>query len=217
MVSLIACNPSETPLPDTGYSYFPLEVGRFVIYDVVETNYSLTSAANIKAYQLKESIASKFTDLSGQESYKIERSKRISATAAWQPDSIFTAQLTADKAVKTEGNQSYIKILFPVRKGQKWNGNLLNIQNTANYEIDDVAKSIKIGNTNFENVLSVKQKNDSSSVSLDKRSEFFAQNIGLIYKESTQVFYCYENACLGKGKIDYGTSKILKINSYGKN
>jgi hypothetical protein len=214
---LLACESSQDQLPTVGYDYFPLEIGRYIIYDVSESNYSLTSPVSTKTYQLKETITSQFVDLTGRETYKIERSRRTTEAQAWQTDSVFTAQLSTDRAIKTEGNQSYIKILFPIRKGQKWNGNLLNAQNTTNYEIDDVARSIKIGINSFDNVLSVKQKADSSAVSLDKRTELFAQNIGLIFKESTQFFYCYETNCLGKGKIDYGTSKIMKIISYGKN
>lgn len=216
-ISLYACSPSLSPPLDAGYTYFPLETGRFIVYDVSETSYSLTAMPNTKTYQYKEVIGEVFKDISGIERYKIQGLKRDNTSQVWQSDSLFTALVASDRATKTESNQTYVKLLFPIKKGLRWNGNLLNAQGLLNYEIEETEKNIQIGGTNFTNVLIIKQKNDSSAVSRDKRYEYFAQNIGLVYKENSQVFYCYDATCLGKGKIDYGTIRIIKINSYGKN
>ncbi len=45
----------QPSLDNVGAAYFPLEVGRFYIYDIEETVYNL-SGANTSFYQLRETV-----------------------------------------------------------------------------------------------------------------------------------------------------------------
>lgn len=221
VIGSFACETTPNEPFDTGYDYFPLETGQFIIYDVTETNYSLTGLPTVKSYQIRELVTQPFTDLSGQESYRVERSSRDNEAQVWKLDSVWLAKRTIDQATRTENNLTFIKLNFPVRKGLRWNGNALNNlggkeADKDDYLIDDVSKSIKLGTQSFDKVVVIKQQDDSTLVNLDRRTEMYARSIGLIYKEITQLAYCYQQNCLGKGQVDFGIKKVQKIKSYGK-
>ncbi|MFN8356353.1 MAG: hypothetical protein U0Y10_17990 [Spirosomataceae bacterium] len=211
-----ACSSSEPTPADAGYGYFPLQKGQFVEYDVTETVYSLTGATSTSVFQLKEVIGDSFADLSGQTSYRVERYRRANAVASWQLDSVWTAKQVTDQLIKTENNIPYVKLTFPVRRGQKWNGNVYNALGKDDYEMDAADKNYSYNGQQYEAVLTVIQQNDSTLVSQNKRIERFAQGIGLIYKENTVLFLCAQAGCVGQGKIDYGVKRIQTIKTYGK-
>jgi hypothetical protein len=197
--------------------FFPTEdLGFYTIYDVVETNYALTSPTVVKKYQLKEQIQSNFTDSEGGKSVRIDRYRRNDALAEWKIDSVFTAKKIADKVTKTENNQTYVKLIFPFRENLKWDGNLYNNVGKDDYVLKNVYLPFKIDTKQFDNTVTVIQQNDSTLVDLKKRTEVYAKGVGVIFREKTSLFYCDKPECIGKAKIDFGTRYIQTINSYGK-
>ena len=221
LLSLNACEVSTPALPDAGYAYFPLEKGMFSEYDVVETTYTLSAAPSSRTYQIREVVSQVFTDLSAQESYRIERFSRTNANQIWRLDSVWTAKRTAHQAIRTENNLSYVKLVFPIGEGTRWNGNALNglggkEASTDEYLMENLHKRHQINDQIFDKTLTVRQQNDSTLVGIDRRTEIYAAQIGLIYKEFTQLAYCYQASCLGKGQVDFGTRIIQRIKRYGK-
>ena len=215
-ITFSACTAPSSIVPDAGYDFYPIEKGRFIEYDVVETSYSLVGLPITKSYQLKELQGTPFTDLTNQESFKLERFRRDNATQAWRLDSVWTVKQTTEQLVRTENNIAYIKLAYPTRKGNKWNGNTLNSLGKDDYEMDAADKSFRYNAQQYDNVLTVKQQDDSTLVSQDRRIERFAKGIGMLYKESTILFLCSQPGCVGQGKIDYGSRKIQMIRAYGK-
>ncbi|MFT4030980.1 MAG: hypothetical protein QM669_01030 [Siphonobacter sp.] len=210
------CSNASLEPSTLGYDYFPLEIGRYVIYDVTETTYTLTQDSSTSNYQIKELISDSFTSLDGSISYYIQRYRRASSTASWAIDSVWSARLDIDKAIRTENNLPYVKLFFPIRDGQSWNGNALNSYDADDYEMESVGKTLTFGSNNFSETLTVVQQNDSSLVDLHRRNEIYAKNVGLIYREKTEYYYCNDADCLGTGQIDYGTRYVQKVSSYGK-
>jgi hypothetical protein len=217
MFFIISACQKQTPFTvSAGYTYFPLQKGAFTEYEVSQTSYGLTNTIITNTYYLKEKVGDSYTDLTGKESYHIERYKRTTNQQPWALDSVWTASLQADKALRNENNSIFVKMLFPLQKGLRWNGNLYNSAGLDTYEVESMNKTTQVKDLRFDNTLIIKQKNDSSAVSLDRRYEYYATNIGLIYRERTQFAYCYTTDCLGKGKIEYGVKQIQKIINYGK-
>ncbi len=222
-VGLSACRPlGDSPLPSEGnearigYDFFPLETGRFIAYDVQETRYSLASVPVVSAYQVKERIGEAFTQTESIASYRLERFRRTSETQPWQLDSVYTVRRETIRAVRTEHNVAYIKLVFPVIEGLRWNGNVFNANGSETYELRKLDQPLRVGNLAFDRTLTVTQQADSSLVSLQRRTECYARSIGLIYRENTQLFYCNAPNCLGKGTIDFGTQLIYRIRTHGK-
>ncbi|MES2732918.1 MAG: hypothetical protein V4714_14280, partial [Bacteroidota bacterium] len=105
----------------------------------------------------------------------------------------------------------FIKIIFPLREGLKWNGNVFNSRAADDYQMKNVGKRYSVDSQLFEETLTVVQHNDSSLVNQDKRVEVYARNIGLIYQEKIVVQFCSDENCLGKGKVDFGSKRSQKI------
>ena len=210
---LLACDNinSNLSLSQDGGKFFYPKIGQSVVYDVEDTQYELTGKFIVKTYQLKEVNVSTFKDLEGKEALRIERYRRENNSQKWVIDSVFTAKKEIDKVLKTENNVTYVKILFPIKEGLKWNGNAYNSFGNDIYELKKVNQFFQTNGRKFDNTFTVIQQNDSTLVDLKKRIEIYAENIGMIYQEKTNVLYCNSGDCLGKGKIDFGTKHILKF------
>jgi hypothetical protein len=214
---LTACSKlADVPPGQAGYDYFPLETGRYIQYDLTDVTYSLTAPPVTERYQIKEVVKEPFTDQAGQENYRIERLIRSKVGDAWELDSVWSARRTMSQALRVENNIHFVKCVFPVQEGVKWNGNAFNDRNEEEYRLKNVAKPYVVTGQPFNETLTVLQRTDSSLVGQDKRLEVYARNIGLIYKEKVVVQYCSAPNCLGQGRIDFGTKRFQKIMSYGK-
>ena len=220
IVWIVSSCSSSTVEPDAarlGYTYFPLEEKSFAIYEVEETIYSLTATPVTRNYQIKEVIAEPFRDLSNEEAFKVMRYSRQSTTADWELDSVWVAKRTANRAIRTENNRSFVKLIFPVEESQKWNGNVLNELGADEYEFSQVAKPFTIANQPYTSTATVMQVNDSSACNMKRVYEVYAQDIGLIYKEKILVDYRQtNNICEGLGDIQAGVQLYQKLINYGK-
>jgi len=203
-------NSNLPPTPDGGKFFYP-KIGQSVVYEVEETAYELTGKLTVKNYQIKEVNAAIFKDLDGREALRIERYRRENDTQQWMLDFVFIAKKEIDKALKTENNVTYIKISFPIKEGLKWNGNAYNSLGNDIYEMKKVNQTFETNGQKFDNSITIIQQNDSTLLDLKKRIEVYAEGIGLVFQEKTNVFYCNSPNCLGKGRIDFGTKHILKF------
>ena len=214
-----ACHTKEVPvdLKKSGYSYFPLEEGSYKIYAVEVTNYSITANPITRKYQLKEVIAPKYTDLSGQEAFHVHRFYRNSAQESWksEPDSIWSAKVDGYRATRIENNIAFVKLAFPVQENHKWDGNNFNSLGNENYTLTGLHKPYQVAGQTFDNTLQVTHSQVDDNCGKDLRLEIYADNIGLVYKESAVLEYVQSNnICDGQKKINYGfTSTQTLINS----
>jgi hypothetical protein len=211
---------TSTVEPDAGrlgYTYFPLEEKSFVLYDIEETVYSLTAGPLTRTYQIKEVIAEQFQDLSQEEAFKVMRYSRQNAAASWTLDSVWVAKRTAGQAIRTENNRPFVKLVFPVKDKQTWNGNALNNLGSDEYEFLQVAQPFTVAGQPFASTATVVQADDSSACSMRRVYEVYAENVGLVYKEKILVDYRQtNNICEGLGDIQAGVESYQKLIAYGK-
>lgn len=210
------CTDSSTAPAETEYRYFPLETGRFVEYEVQETSYAVGKTPVLSSYFLKEVCGPEAVGAGGQLQNQIKRYRRSTVQQNWAADSVWFAYLLPDRAVKVENNRPLVKMIFPLYDGLTWNGNHYNSLPPQTYEARFIKTPFSVNSLSFPESLTIIQRNDSSLVTLARFTERYAPAIGLIYKESTALDYCQTNDCLGKGIIESGTRKILKIVAYGK-
>ena len=112
---------------DLGYTYFPTEIGQYVIYQVDSISYNdFFNPVKIDTthFQLKELVQSHFTDNEGRESDRLERYVRKNDSLPWVLRDVWYQTRTSTKAEKVEENVRFVKLIFPVEVNQKWNGNL---------------------------------------------------------------------------------------------
>jgi hypothetical protein len=191
-------------------------VGQGIVYDVIETEYTILGQVITQKYQIKESAQGVFKDSQGQESIRLERFRRVNEQQEWKIDSVWVARITTDKMLKTENNQTFVKLTLPFAENSRWDGNIFNNTGKENYTMKRVGDSFVVKEKKYGPSVTVFARNDSTLVSQDKRYEIFAFNVGMVYKEKTNLAFCSRNDCLGKGKIDFGKKITFTINSLEK-
>ncbi|UOG77159.1 hypothetical protein MTX78_11275 [Hymenobacter tibetensis] len=119
-------NESEKVVPiDT--NYYPLAVGDFRIYNVVDTTWT----RNVKSYsrfQFRERVAEQYVDDTGRQNFRVIRSRRATAADSWVDDSVLVVSPAAGNVLVTRNNERRVELIFPVREGY-WNANAFNNQN----------------------------------------------------------------------------------------
>lgn len=212
-----ACQSGAPALsPDTA-DYFPIQTGQFTVYDVTEQRYSLTAAPVAQTYQLKETIGPAYTDVTGQLAYRLLRYRRSATGQTWQLDSVWSVRRTATEAIRTENGLDVVKFVFPATENVQWNANRLNASGPDTYQLRNVGQAVGVMGLSFDNTATVIQQADSTLLGQDKRREIYARDVGLVYKEVSQVQYCTATpGCLGTRQIIYGIQQTYQIRSYGR-
>jgi hypothetical protein len=201
----------------TGKSYFPLKTGNEIVYQITEITIDKTSAIyDTVSYQIKERVDSLFTDASGKPAYRLERYWRIDTTAQWVIKDVWVAQISDLNVQKVEENIRYVKLVFPVETEQMWDGNVYNDLDPQDYRILTVNIPETINDLSFDSVATVEQQNEESLISKKYAVEKFANNIGLVYKEITDL---YSQSMIGSGipieeRVDEGTIYKQEVISY---
>jgi hypothetical protein len=186
------CTKKKLPVDETilGLDYYPTTAGKFIVYDVDSIIYTdLPKDTIIYKYRIKEKIADSFIDNQGKSAIRFERYiKKYNPTKSY--DSIpwiikEVWMLNADnKSIQLlESNTRYIKLVFPVQDKITWNGNSYNTLEEWQYTYDYIDKTETINGNSFSNILKVKQKFYSTSISFQSYTEKYAKGVGLIYRE----------------------------------
>lgn len=224
MITIIACDSSDDSTPlDIGKDYIPLKKGWFQIYDVNEIIYNLGEPETL-AYELKTIVVDSFANAEENYTYVIYRSKRVE-DGDWQYIDTWSIRVSNKEAVVQEENIPFVALRFPVQEGIQWNGNEYNtVLNPVDgepedlYRLDNVGGSYTVESTSFDDCITVNQEdNQEFIVYFDKRAEIYARNVGLIYKEKTQLHYCTdtEQGCIGQQIVEEGVIYKQSIKSYG--
>ncbi|MEO9802061.1 MAG: hypothetical protein ABJF04_02385 [Reichenbachiella sp.] len=213
----MSCSESEVT-SDTdrlGLNYFPLEVGDYRVYDVVETKYSVLGVTE-EIYELKESVVDSNLNASNNLQYIIHRSTRANSTESWHLDSTWTAQKSTSIAVLTENNVPFVKLSFPIEHKLEWDGNRLNTRASETYWYDTEIPDTTLSDMVYQNIVKVIQSDRGEDfLGLENRSETFAPDAGLIIKESTILKYC-QTDCNAEKEIQSGREIVMTLKEYGK-
>lgn len=187
-----ACKKDATTTPpDVGYGYFPDNVGHYVIYEGDSISYkdNLGAPHDTFHFLTKEVIESVFTDNEGRPTLRIHRYTKWYdpavpySTMPWMHTDIWAANRTSTTAEKIEENIRYVRLTFPVKKRETWNGNAHNYFEPWDYEYESVDKAETVNSISFDSVTTVLQNDVENLVDRKYGLEKYAKNVGLIYKE----------------------------------
>ncbi|MBI2967702.1 MAG: hypothetical protein HYY40_07805 [Bacteroidetes bacterium] len=195
------CKPDKKAAPDQGFGYFPLEVGDWIIYDVDSIVYDFGKTVKISHWELKEFVESEFLDNSDRLTYRIERYIRPDSTGQWTIRDVWYANRNASAAERVEENQRYIKLIFPVKSGDSWNGNAYNSLGEMEYTYAQTDAADMINNIAFDSTVTVIQQDELNLVETKYISEQYAKNAGLI-KRSYKNFTKNIDGTVNKG-VEY--------------
>lgn len=201
--------------PYLGHDYAGMEIGKYVIYDVDSFFYDdFTGTIDTSIYQLKEIVDDKFIDLEGDDAFKIIRYRKESDTTGWVLTDVWQSKLTTTNYQKVEENVRFIKLIFPINKNDKWNGNIKNNLEEEEYEYTSVDQSENIGGNTLANVLTVKQVEEINLIEEKIFEEKYAKGIGLVYKKSVDLTKEYNNST-GEFERSLGYDITMTLSSYG--
>lgn len=174
--------------PEIGHKYAGLTLGKYVVYDVDSLFYDdFTATVDTAIYQIKELVAEAYTDLEGEEAFKINRYRRDHDTLSWVLIDVWNAKLTQTNFQKAEENVRFVKLIFPVRDGKVWNGNAMNNMPEWEYEYTVVYNAESIGGNSLAKVLTVNQLENLNLIEQQQFIEKYAENVGLVYKKSKDL------------------------------
>ncbi|MEH0155305.1 hypothetical protein V6R21_14260 [Limibacter armeniacum] len=207
MLLLGACNLGavEDPNYSIQSSYFPLEEGRYVHYNVTERKVAELGGElgggydSLFQYQLKEKIGASFSSLEGIETYEMLRYKRTGDEESWLLDSAWYAYVDKGRVVKVEKGLPFIKLLVPPRKGQTWDENAMSELETSTREIirtqapylseqDTFLNTVVIGFLGDQEYLTIQYADYTGLRSLSQ--DVYADTVGLV--SSNNVDYRFE-------------------------
>ncbi len=208
-----------------GFNYQPLEIGKFVTYELdtviyrTQTGGDCQFAIDSSFSYLREEVVDIFVDNTGKENFIIERYTRKNLTDPWEVADVWNTAMSDSQVERVEENLRFIKMVFPVTEGVSWNGNSF-FQDTSviiggeviefyqhwsnEYQYGTVDVPEEINGITFDSVATVIQSAPSEN-KINHRSsiEKYARGVGLVYKEmlilDTQC--CISPDSLGLGLI----------------
>jgi hypothetical protein len=193
LLFLIGCSDSLVTPQKEGSDYkffYPVEIGRSYIYDVSFIEIDAPSGFyDTSYYQLKVNFDSYFIDNLGDSAVKIERYFQNDESPNWTVLDVWYANLYIDELHIVEENNRYVKLKNPIKIGNEWDGNKYNITDTLNlfnYSIISI-NDMSIEGVIYDSVLTVLQRNDSSLIDKILYQEMYAKDLGLVYKEITNI------------------------------
>lgn len=189
---IISCSDSKSDEEqvDLGYNYFPTQTGATWLYKVDSLVYDDNSGQttiDTFVFQYKEQITGSFTDVTGEAAQQISRFYRYNDTLPWIALNQWTQMRTALNAQRVQENTRYVKLVFPLEKNKKWNGNLYNAKGSEQYALSYFDQPSTIGNTTYPLTARVQQQNEENAIEEIIRYEIYARDIGLVYALSDSL------------------------------
>lgn len=194
-ISLLgSCKKDEQPSYPALKDYFPLEVGKYVTYNldsiVFYTNFGVSAVTH--SYQVKHVVDAQVTDALGRPAYRIIRYIRSYPTAPWVADNTFMAVNTGNTIEYTENNLRFIKLVDPIRQDYTWQGNkYIDVTSSSSqvkyfdrwdYSYDSVNIRTQVGTLSIDSTIKVSEIDNQTSIDRTYSTEKYAKGIGLVYR-----------------------------------
>jgi hypothetical protein len=199
---------------DYGYDYYPLAVGKYLLYEVDSTIYDPTGDSMVQQKKsfVREVILDTLADNAGNTLFKIERFTRTADTLPWRLEKVLTASVSKSQAIRTEDNLRFIKLPFPLQPNTNWDGNAhfnpnlivtvagesIEMFKAWNYKVESVGKPEDIGSFSFPEVATIRQADSENLIELRVSREKYARGVGLIYREMWILDTQCIEACQGQ-------------------
>ncbi|SDH13304.1 hypothetical protein SAMN04487996_12943 [Dyadobacter soli] len=200
--------------------YGVLKEGNYIIYDVREENYSAgKDTPDVSSWQEKDQVISLTKENANSTIALIARFKRSNDADYWTKVKEFTIVRSPDKLLTTIDNESFMSLVFPLNPNMKWNGNQYNNRDAEDYRYDAIDQPFSLAQQNFQNTLTVIERQDSSIINKYTGVKKYALDIGLIYDDQVSFEYCQTQECLNSDirQVESGYHRIRTVKQFGSN
>ena len=183
-----------------GFDYFPLEIGKYVSYQVDSTIYDVdgnaTAIFNSTSF-LKEEVSDTLRDSENELVYRIERFEKSNLDDPWEIKDVWVSKRTEFQAERVEENLRFIKMVFPLAEDATWNGNLYIDERTIipiagesievfknwSSELRLLNQPALIGDFLFDEITTISHADSENLIELRQVTEKYAKGVGLVEKE----------------------------------
>ncbi len=185
LMLLVACNrnsPDNTIEPSLGKEYYPIKVGSMWEYTVDSIAYDdngSTQAIDTFAYEYKEQVTDKFIDDLGNETFLISRWFRANDTLNWEQSRNFTTRLIDNRVERVEEDVRLVKLLFPLKSRNSWNGNMYNNRDFQSFRVVSFKVPYVFNTTTYNSVV-IEESNIVNFIEEITRYAHYAEGVGLV-------------------------------------
>ncbi len=182
-------------------AYFPLEIGKYVIYNVDSMIWDDTNCVKItRRYQMMTTVVDTFTDSKGRMSYRLDTRIRKKAEEPWMLHSVSQATNTGQELEVAYSGLRFIKMIYPIAENRTWLGNAyIETRDTTfsyfkdwNYRYINLDQPFGTGQVTYNNTVTVlgideainepyAQPRERASRTYSK--EVYSRGIGMVYRE----------------------------------
>lgn len=196
-----SCSKDKETYTDDSLNYFPLNIGKQVVYDVDSIIWDdFKGTVDTHHYEMRYTIIDTFRDNAARLCHSIDVEIRDSAAADWKMQHVMYVMKNATRLEYQEENLRFIKLVFPVADGRSWEGNMEISTNNSDYQFlqawdyiySDAGMPYDNGIKTFENTVTVnaidREENDPEFDPYAYKifaQEVYAKEVGMIYREMT--------------------------------
>ena len=128
LIGMMTSCDSETETVDDstfGYDFFPVIVGKSWVYasDSIILTAGGTRRDTFRSF-IREVVGDTLVDATGNTSFKLHRFFKRNEADAWISTNTWTCSIDKTMAIRTEENIRQVKLVFPIKKGLRWNANV---------------------------------------------------------------------------------------------
>ncbi len=215
LIVLLAGCESETKMIDEsifGFDYFPVAIDDYRIFRIDSTIYDNDGLIVIeKRTFIEERITELFINGEGDTLYVLQRSARGSDNEEWRAVDNWLVGVSSENGYRIEENLKFIKMVFPLSVGTRWNGNQFNeftevtiagetLQAYKHWDYEVLANNVNIdvNGTSYSNVFQIQQADDDIGIERRLSHEWYAPGIGMIRKYMEILDTQCTSACDGQ-------------------
>jgi hypothetical protein len=212
-----------------GYEqYFPTDEGRIWEYQLDSIIYRETVPNDTQRWFVREEVGPEYTDLEGVPSFPVMRYRRRNPSENWRYDNTWVIRRWEGRGEYVENNLRFVKLVFPIREGDSWNGHLFfsDLENIPvvescnnyaflydwEYRYTGVHQAGIAGSFSFDSTLTVQQAGEQNLIEFNSAEEHYATGVGLIkrrFDHLTTQNICPE--CPWSDKAECGFSVIQTL------
>lgn len=205
LVLFAACSKNTfEDVDDSGldYDYFPLSLGKTWTYQMDSIVYDPEPGGTVVdtiRQQVRLFLADTFRDGENRLTYRVDRFLRNADTSSWEIHDVWSVVRDEGRLIWTEENIPFVKLTFPPKLGQVWEGNALIDEDQVrisvrseildmfkfwnDYRITAFGENLKLNGKEYSDVLTVLQADREILIEKRYSEEKYAKGVGLIYKK----------------------------------
>ena len=182
---LLSCGKDNSDVDSNTYeSYFPLGLGSYVDYEVVDIQHDMNAEItnDTSLYYLRTVVGDTITDNAGRLARKFFRKKRNDLSESWVTSDVWTVLINDIRVEVTEENNRNVWLILPPLNSSSWDRNAFNVEDPIFCTYDGIHENSSINNLSFDSVLTVEQEDVLNLVSFRRKYEQYANHVGLVNK-----------------------------------